>query len=124
MQQVIGQLSAAAFAARATVLAAVDELARTLDGHHTDPEQLDASELAAAQAQVIEKVARTLKPHGRFLFTAHKEPVEWLDAMTGRPSRSLGAATYERLLHSAGLLWVGEAQDEGDNYYYFVEKAG
>jgi alkylation response protein AidB-like acyl-CoA dehydrogenase len=53
VQQVIGQLSAAAFAARATVLAAVDELARTLDGHHTDPEQLDASELAAAQAQVI-----------------------------------------------------------------------
>jgi hypothetical protein len=44
--------------------------------------------------------------------------------MTGRQSRSLGAATYERLLRAAALLWVGEAQDEGDNYYYFVEKAG
>ena len=32
VQQVIGRVSAAAFAARATVLAAVDELARTLDG--------------------------------------------------------------------------------------------
>jgi alkylation response protein AidB-like acyl-CoA dehydrogenase len=52
-QQVIGRLSAAAFAARATVLAAVDELARTLDGRHDHPEQLDASELAAAQAQAI-----------------------------------------------------------------------
>jgi alkylation response protein AidB-like acyl-CoA dehydrogenase len=53
VQQVIGRLSAAAFAARATVLAAVDELARTLDGRDKEPEQLDASELAAAQAQVI-----------------------------------------------------------------------
>jgi alkylation response protein AidB-like acyl-CoA dehydrogenase len=53
VQQVIGRLSAAAFAARATVLAAVDELARTLDGRTEEPEQLDASELAAAQAQVI-----------------------------------------------------------------------
>ena len=53
VQQVIGRLSAVAFAARAIVLAAVDELARTLDGRDKEPEQLDASELAAAQAQVI-----------------------------------------------------------------------
>jgi alkylation response protein AidB-like acyl-CoA dehydrogenase len=53
VQQVIGRLSAAAFAARATVLAAVDELARTLDGREQDPRQLDASELAAAQAQAV-----------------------------------------------------------------------
>jgi alkylation response protein AidB-like acyl-CoA dehydrogenase len=53
VQQVIGQLSAAAFAARATVLAAVDELARTLDGREQQAQQLDASELAAAQAQAV-----------------------------------------------------------------------
>lgn len=53
VQQVIGGLSVAAFAARAVVLAAVDELARTLDGRDEDPAQLDASELAAAQAQAI-----------------------------------------------------------------------
>ena len=53
VQQVIGRLSAAAFGSRATVLAAVNELARTLDGRDQDPQQLDASELAAAQAQVI-----------------------------------------------------------------------
>nr|WP_245471672.1 acyl-CoA dehydrogenase family protein [Bradyrhizobium nanningense] len=43
VQQVIGRLSRAAFGARAAVLAAVDELARTLGGRHQDPQQLDAS---------------------------------------------------------------------------------
>jgi SAM-dependent methyltransferase len=76
----------------------------------------------AAQALVIEKVARALNPGGRFLFTAPKEPLEWLDAMTDRPSQSLGAQTYERLLRDAGLTWVTEAEDEGGNHYYFVEK--
>ena len=76
----------------------------------------------AAQALVIEKVARALNPGGRFLFTAPKERVEWRDAMTDRPSQSLGAQTYERLLRDAGLTWVAEAQDEGENHYYFVER--
>ncbi len=76
----------------------------------------------AAQARVITKVARVLVPGGRFLFTAHQQPLEWLDAMTGRRSQSLGAQTYERLLREAGLTWVAEAQDEGENHYYFVEK--
>ena len=75
-----------------------------------------------AQALVIEKVARALDPGGRFLFTAPREPLEWLDAMTDRPSQSLGAPTYERLLRDAGLTWVAEAQDEGENHYYFVER--
>lgn len=76
----------------------------------------------AIQARVIEKVARVLEPGGRFLFTAPSRPLEWLDAMTGRPSRSLGAETYVRLLGDAGLEWVGEAQDEGENHYYFVRR--
>ena len=42
--------------------------------------------------------------------------------MTGRPSRSLGAQTYGRLLRDAGLTWVAEALDEGENHYYFVER--
>jgi SAM-dependent methyltransferase len=78
----------------------------------------------AAQALVIEKVARALHPGGRFLFTAPKEPFEWLDAMTGRQSQSLGAQTYERLLREAGLTWVSEAEDEGGNHYFFVEYNG
>ena len=77
----------------------------------------------AAQALVIEKAGRALKPRGRFLFTAPREPVEWLDGMTGRASRSLGEDAYRRLLHKAGLTWVADVRDEGDNHYYFVEKA-
>jgi len=76
----------------------------------------------AAHALVIAKVARALEPGGRFLFTAPREPLEWLDAMTGRRSQSLGAPTYERLLSDAGLTWAGEAEDEGENHYYFAER--
>lgn len=75
-----------------------------------------------AQALVIAKVAGALNPGGRFLFTAPKEPLEWLDGMTDRRSESLGAQTYERLLRDAGLVWVADAVDEGENHYYFVEK--
>ena len=76
----------------------------------------------AAQALVIEKVARVLKPGGRFIFTAPTEPHGWLDAMTNRASQSLGAETYDRLLRDAGLAWVADAEDEGGNHYYIVEK--
>src|SRR5215207_4496407 len=77
----------------------------------------------AAQALVLEKVARALEPQGRFLFIAPRQPLEWLDAMTGCRSQSLGEHTYERWLCEAGLAWVADAQDEGANHYYFVEKA-
>lgn len=76
-----------------------------------------------AQALVIQKVARALEPRGRFLFSAPLEPLEWLDGMTERPSFSLGADMYERLLRDAGLRWVDEAEDEGGNHYYHVEKS-
>jgi SAM-dependent methyltransferase len=76
----------------------------------------------AAQALVIEKVARVLEPKGRFLFTAPRQPLEWLDGMTDQRSYSLGEQTYERLLRDAGLTWVASAQDEGENHYYIVEK--
>jgi len=76
----------------------------------------------AAQALVIQKVASALEPQGRFLFTAPREPSEWLDGMTGRPSQSLGEQTYDRLLRTAGLTCVADARDEGENHYYFVEK--
>ncbi len=75
-----------------------------------------------AQARVIDNVGRALVPGGRFLFTAPEQAVEWLDAMTGLPSRSLGAPTYDRLLRDAGMARVGQATDEGENYYYFATK--
>ncbi len=76
----------------------------------------------ATQARLIEKVARALEPKGRFLFTAPREPVEWLDSMTGHPSQSLGEDVYERLLRDVGLKCVAGVEDEGQNHYYFSEK--
>ncbi|QIS17193.1 acyl-CoA dehydrogenase family protein [Nocardia terpenica] len=52
VQQVIGRLSAAAFTARATVLAVAELLDEVLDAGATDEKSLRAVELAAAQAQL------------------------------------------------------------------------
>src|SRR6266576_3552536 len=68
------------------------------------------------------KVARALKPGGKFLFTSPKERTTWRDALTGRESISLGAERYQQLLDSAGLNAVGELYDEGNNHYYLVAK--
>jgi 2-polyprenyl-3-methyl-5-hydroxy-6-metoxy-1,4-benzoquinol methylase len=76
----------------------------------------------AAQRQLILKVARALAPGGRFLFTAPRESCTWVDALTGRPSRSLGAEAYEAALTGAGLALVNEYLDEGDNHYFDARK--
>ena len=75
-----------------------------------------------AQSLVVHKVARALKPGGKFLFTSPRERTAWRDALTGRESISLGAERYQQLLGSAGLHAVGERNDEGNNHYYFVAK--
>jgi cyclopropane fatty-acyl-phospholipid synthase-like methyltransferase len=77
---------------------------------------------AEAQRIVIAKVADTLTPGGRFLFTAPRETATWRDAMTGRESRSLGVAEYERLLRGLGLEVSSGVMDEGGNHYYFARK--
>jgi 2-polyprenyl-3-methyl-5-hydroxy-6-metoxy-1,4-benzoquinol methylase len=79
---------------------------------------------ADVQAVVIGRVARALKPGGRFLFTSPREPLTWLDALTERMSISLGVAGYEQILRAEGLTLVGESLDEGDNHYYFASKPG
>lgn len=66
VQQVIGKLSAAAYTARATVLAVADELDRVLAAGATDEEDLVAVELAAAQAQL--GVIDTVLPATSLLF--------------------------------------------------------
>jgi len=73
-----------------------------------------------SQSRVIAKVAKSLVPGGRFLFTSPPQPISWLDAMTDKASRSLGRETYERLLRQAGLRLLGEDEDEGSNHYYFA----
>ena len=70
------------------------------------------------QRLAIARIAGALVVGGRFLFTSPAQPLEWLDASTRRPSRSLGAAAYQSILASAGLTVVDEFDDEGDNHYY------
>lgn len=74
------------------------------------------------QANLISKVSAALKPAGMFLFTAPHQACEWVDNLTGRKSVSLGAQEYRRLIQAAAKEVVGEAEDEGENYYYYVRK--
>jgi 2-polyprenyl-3-methyl-5-hydroxy-6-metoxy-1,4-benzoquinol methylase len=78
---------------------------------------------ADVQKIVIGKVARALKPAGKFLFTSPQQPLTWLDVLTKRMSISLGVEEYEKILRADGLTLVGETLDEGDNHYYFASKS-
>ena len=70
------------------------------------------------QCRVIHRVAQVLRPGGRFLFSAPREVCAWQDLLTGRESRSLGRAEYERHLEAAGLRLAGCSLDEGGNHYF------
>jgi len=74
----------------------------------------------AVQERVIRKAARALVPGGRFVFTAPHRASHWKDAMTGRPSVSLGGERYRTLVDAAGLTMIGEMEDEGENHYYLT----
>ncbi len=75
-----------------------------------------------AQTGLIHKVSAALKPGGRFLFTSPHQVCEWSDNLTGEKSVSLGSDAYRQILEAAGLTLVDEAEDEGENHYYFVRK--
>ena len=75
-----------------------------------------------AQAKLVHQVATALKPGGRFLFTAPDQECEWSDVLTGQTSLSLGSSAYRQLVEAAGLILADEADDEGQNHYYFVRK--
>jgi SAM-dependent methyltransferase len=70
------------------------------------------------QREVIDRVARALEPGGRFLFSAPRQPCEWNDSLTGRPSVSLGEEEYRGALERAGLRLAGHHVDEGRNDYF------
>lgn len=74
------------------------------------------------QRQLIVKVARVLRPGGRFLFTSPRQAVTWPDAQTGRRSISLGYEAYREALECAGLALVGIRLDAGHNFYYDAVK--
>lgn len=77
----------------------------------------------SAQSELIHRVSTILNQGGQFLFTSPKQICTWTDILTGLESRSLGAERYKRILTSAGLSLIGnDTTDEGNNYYYIVEK--
>lgn len=69
------------------------------------------------QRQLLQRVAAALVPGGRLLCSAPEPVAEWHDALTGRPSVSLGLAEYTRLLAACGLTVEGTQVDEGENHY-------
>jgi cyclopropane fatty-acyl-phospholipid synthase-like methyltransferase len=77
---------------------------------------------AEVQLKLIEKVADILPSGGRLLFTAPSQPCSWLDAMTERPSISLGHDAYRVALEAEGMTLVGKYVDEGQNYHYSALK--
>lgn len=74
------------------------------------------------QVNLIRRMSAVLKPGGRLLFTAPKQRCTWQDVLTGRESVSLGSDEYRRLLEAAHLEEMDEAEDEGENHYYFARK--
>jgi SAM-dependent methyltransferase len=77
---------------------------------------------AEIQRQLIVKVAAVLQSAGRLLFTAPRQPCSWLDAMTERPSLSLGHDEYCIALDAAGMTLVRTYTDEGQNYHFSALK--
>lgn len=70
------------------------------------------------QRRLIPRVAKILRPGGRFLFTAGDTPLVWNDAMTGQESRTLAGEEYRSLLRAAGFVDIREYEDEGGNHYF------
>jgi 2-polyprenyl-3-methyl-5-hydroxy-6-metoxy-1,4-benzoquinol methylase len=77
---------------------------------------------AEVQRKLIAKIAAVLPIGGRLLFTATEQRCTWTDAMTERPSISLGREIYRHALEAEGLSLVGTLLDAGENYYYFAQK--
>jgi 2-polyprenyl-3-methyl-5-hydroxy-6-metoxy-1,4-benzoquinol methylase len=75
------------------------------------------------QTSLIHKIAAALKPGGQFLFTSPQRICEWSDIITDKKSVSLGRDGYQAALRAANLVLTGEADDDGENHYYFVRKA-
>jgi SAM-dependent methyltransferase len=77
---------------------------------------------AKAQHRLIPKITGVLRQGGKLLFTAPSQICSWRDALTGRPSISLGYDAYQKALEAAGLSLTATASDEGQNHYYFAQQ--
>lgn len=74
------------------------------------------------QCRLIAKIGAVLPSGGRFLFTAPSQICSWADAMTGRPSISLGYDAYRNALETEGFSLVGTRIDEAENHYFFAQR--
>jgi 2-polyprenyl-3-methyl-5-hydroxy-6-metoxy-1,4-benzoquinol methylase len=73
----------------------------------------------SAQHRVLARLASATVPGGHLLFTAPRQVLTWEDGLTGRLSWSLGHDAYVDILLSHDVELDGNAEDSGDNYYYF-----
>ncbi|MEL7298605.1 MAG: methyltransferase domain-containing protein [Pseudomonadota bacterium] len=73
---------------------------------------------AAEQHDMIERIARHLRPGGGLLMTAPVETGEWTDVVTGMRCESLGEQAYREALKSAGFADPHCLTDSGPNNYY------
>jgi len=71
-----------------------------------------------SQHQLIARMAASLKPGGRLLFSAPREIGNWDDVLTGQVSLSLGSEAYHHLMGHAGLHNCRAYVDEGGSNYY------
>lgn len=72
----------------------------------------------ALQRTLVERIAASLLPGGRFLFTAPTRRCTWIDVLTGRESRSLGRDAYLAALAAAGMVLECEYVDAGENHHF------
>lgn len=77
---------------------------------------------AGGQRALIIRMAAALAPEGRLLFSTPREVCAWDDRLTGRPSSSLGADAYGRILAGSGLCLVRDHVDEGGSHYFEARK--
>lgn len=77
---------------------------------------------AGSQRSLIMKIAGVLRSSGRLLFTAPSQRCSCRDAMTGRPSMSLGYEEYRKALEADGLSLVGTRRDAGEDHYCLALK--
>ncbi|MBF6214912.1 acyl-CoA dehydrogenase family protein [Nocardia puris] len=123
VQQVIGKLSAAAYTARATVLAVADQLDEVLDAGAKDEKALVAVELAAAQAQL--GVIDTVLPATSLLFEVGGASIvseglrldrHWRNARTisvHNPAIQKARAIGDHLLNGTDLPFAWSAGERG-----------
>ena len=74
------------------------------------------------QAHVLTRMAAALDPGGHLLFTAPRDVLSWKDALTERPSWSLGREAYESLLAEHSLVLDETTEDAGENFYYIAHR--